>query len=145
MTSVRALMITHENFFFSERDFGGSVCDLWLLRLDSKKAVKIMAGVFEFDWSPDGRFLAIGTGTTDGGYPPGDGAVFISSLDGKDQFQISKNAPSMEAKFSPDSKEVIFVDYNASRLVIGELATRKLTPMPGPASREHSYAVYDWK
>jgi hypothetical protein len=79
------------------------------------------------------------------GYAPGDGAVFISSVDRKDQSQISKNAPSMDAKFSPDSKEVMFVDFNASRLVIGELASRKLTPMPGPASREHSYAVYDWK
>jgi hypothetical protein len=28
----------------------------------------------------------------------------------------------MGAKFSPDSKEVMFVDPNASRLVIGELA-----------------------
>jgi hypothetical protein len=129
----------------SERDFGGSVCDLWLLRLDSKKAVKIMPGVFDFDWSPDGRFLAIGAGTMDGGYPPGDGAVFISSVDGKDQFQISKNAPSMRAKFSPDSKEVMFVDYNASRLVIGDLATRKLTLMPAYGPREYGHVVYDWK
>jgi Tol biopolymer transport system component len=143
--STIAFMMTDPEDDDSERDFGGSVCDLWLLRLDSKKAVKIMPGVFDFDWSPDGRFLAISTGTTDGGYPPGDGAVFISSVNGKDQFQISRNAPSMGAKFSPDSKEVMFVDFNASRLVIGDLATRKLTLMPVYGSREYGYAVYDWK
>jgi Tol biopolymer transport system component len=129
----------------SDRDVGGSVCDLWILRLGSKKAAKIIHGVFDFDWSPDGRFLAIGTGTDVGDYPPDDGAVFISSVDGKQQFQLSKNAPSLGAKFSPDSKEVIFVDFNASRLVIADLATRKLTPMPGPDSKVQSYAVYDWK
>jgi Tol biopolymer transport system component len=129
----------------SERDFGGSVCDLWLLHLDSKKAVKIMAGVFGFDWSPDGRFLAIDTGSVEGAYPPGDGAVFISSVDGKVQFQLSKNAPSMGAKFSPNSKNVMFVDFNASRLVIGDLATRKLTPIPGSSSERYAYAVCDWK
>jgi Tol biopolymer transport system component len=129
-----------------ERDSGGVVSDLWILRLDTKKAVKIMPGVFDFDWSPDGRFLAIGTGTDVGDYPPDDGAVFISSIDGKEQFQISKNAPSMRARFSPDSKAVIFVDFNASRFVIANLATRKLTPMPLSGSREYGgYAVYDWK
>jgi len=140
-----AFMMTDSEDDDSERDFGGSVCDLWILRLDSKKAEKIMAGVFDFDWSPDGRSLAIGTGSEEGDYPPGDGAVFVSSIDGKDQFQISKNAPSMGARFSPDSKEIIFVDYSASRLVIGDLATRKLTPMPAYGSRENGYAVYDWK
>jgi len=129
----------------SDRDFGGSVSDLWVLALDSKKAVKIMSGVFGFDWSPDGRFLAIDTGSVDGGYPPGDGAVFISSLDGKEQFQLSKDAPSMGGKFSPDSKKIIFEDYNARHLVIGDLAMRKLTPLTGSGSDGSGYVVYDWK
>jgi WD40 repeat protein len=143
--STIAFMMTDPADDASDRDSGGSVCDLWLLNLHSKKAVKIMAGVFDFDWSPDGRSLAIGTGSEEGDDPPGDAAVFISSVDGKDQFQISKNAPSMGAKFSPDSKEVMFVDFSASRLVIGDVATRKLTPMPGPPSRDNSYGVYDWR
>jgi WD40 repeat protein len=143
--SIIAFVMTDPEVDLSDWDSGGAVTDLWLLRLDTKKAEKIMAGVFDFDWSPDGRFLAIGTGTDVGDYPPDDGAVFISSVDGKDQFQISKNAPSMGAKFSPDSKEVIFLDYNASRLVIADLATRKLTPMPAYGPREYGYAVYDWK
>ncbi|MGC1944620.1 MAG: hypothetical protein WA664_12770 [Candidatus Acidiferrales bacterium] len=140
-----AFMMTDPADNDSERDSGGAVSDLWILRLDTKKAEKIMPGVFDFDWSPDGKSLAIGTGSDEGDYPPGDGAVFISSVDGKDQFQISKNAPSMAAKFSPDSKEVIFIDFNASRLVIGDLATRKLTPLPAYGFREYGYAVYDWK
>jgi Tol biopolymer transport system component len=140
-----AFMMTDPEDNNSERDSGGSVCDLWILHLDSKKAEKIMGGVYDFDWSPDGRLLAIGTGTEEGDYPPGDGAVFISSADGKDQYQLSKNAPSMGAKFSPDSKEVMFIDFNGSRLVIGDLATRKLIPLTvfGPGGGE--YVVYDWK
>src|SRR5271163_1685723 len=49
-----AFMMTDPKDNNGERDSGGSVCDLWLLHLDSKKAVKIMRGVFDFDWSPDG-------------------------------------------------------------------------------------------
>jgi Tol biopolymer transport system component len=128
-----------------EPDSGGSEIDLWILPLDSKNPVKIMDGVFAFDWSADGHFLAIDTGTRDGGYPPGDGAVFISSVDGKVQFQLSKDAPSIGAKFSPDSKKVMFVDYNASHLLIGDLTTRKLTPLPPSGSRGYGYVVYDWK
>jgi len=126
-------------------DCTGPETDLWILPLGSKKPVKIMDGVFGFDWSPDGRFLAIDTGTEDCGYPPGDGAVFVSSLDGKVQFQLSKDAPSMGAKFSPDSKNVMFVDFNASRIVIGDLATRKLAPLTGPGSGGHGYVLCDWK
>jgi Tol biopolymer transport system component len=140
-----AFMMTDPEDNAGERDSGGVVTDLWVLRLDSKKAVKIMPAVFDFEWSPDGRFLAIGTGTEVGDYPPDDGAVFISSADGKDQFQISKNAPSLSAKFSPDSKEVIFVEFNAFGLVIADLATRKLTPLPSSGPRDYGYAVYDWK
>jgi Tol biopolymer transport system component len=129
----------------TERDSGGAVTDLWLLRLDTKKAEKIMQGVFEFDWSPDGKFLAISKGTDVGDYPPDDGAIFIRSIDGKDQFQISKDAPSMRARFSPDSREVIFVDYNAFRFVIADLATRKLTPIRAYGPKEYNYAICDWK
>jgi hypothetical protein len=129
----------------SERDSGGSVTDLWILRLDSKKPVRIMRGIFDFEWSPDGRFLAIGTGSDEGDYPPGDGAVVISSVDGKVQFQLSKNAPSIGPVFSPDSKKVMFMDFNASRLVIGDLATRKLTPQAVSDPRGDEYGVCDWK
>ena len=140
-----AFMMTDPEDDLSERDSGGAVRDLWILRLDTKKAEKIMPGVVDFDWSPDGRSLAIGKGSEEGDYPPDDAAVFISSVDGKDQFQISKNAPSLGAKFSPDSKEVIFVEYNACRFVIADLATRKLTPMPLSGSREYGNTIYDWK
>jgi Tol biopolymer transport system component len=140
-----AFVMTDPEVDMSNWDSGGAVTDLWLLHLDTKKAEKIMPGIFDFDWSPDGRFLAITKGTEVGDYPPDDGAVFISSTDGKDQFQISKNAPSIRPKFSPDSKQVIFVEYNDSRLVIADLATRKLTPMPADNPKQYGYNIYDWK
>jgi Tol biopolymer transport system component len=64
--------------------------DLWILSVGSNKAQKIMENVFHFDWSPHGRFLAIDKRTQDCGYPPEDGAVFVSSSDGTVQFQLSK-------------------------------------------------------
>ncbi len=127
------------------RECGGAVRDLWLLPLHAKRLVRVANGVFDFDWSPDGRSLAVSTGTEDCGYPPGDGAVLISSLDGKTQFRLSKNAPSLAAKFSPDSKKVIFVDYKANQSVVADIATRTLTPLPGPSSLGSQYVIYDWK
>ena len=141
-----AFMMTDPADDESQNDSGGAVIDLWILHLDSKKAERIMRGVYDFDWSPDARSLAIGKGSEEGDYPPDDAAVLISSVDGKDQFQLSeKNAPSMRAIFSPDSKEVIFVDFNDSCLVIGDLATRKLIPLPGLGPGGGQYTVYDWK
>ena len=140
-----AFMMTDPEDDESQNDSGGVVTDLWILPLDSKKPVRIMRGVFHFDWSPDGRFLAIETGTEVGDYPPDDGAIFISSVDGKIQFQLSKNAPSIGPVFSPDSKKVMFVDFNATRLVIGDLATRKLTPQAVSGPRGDEYGACDWK
>jgi len=140
-----AFMMTDPADNVGERDSGGAVIDLWILRLDTKKAQKIMPGVFDFDWSPNGRFLAISKGTEVGDYPPDDGAVFISSVDGKDQFQISKDAPSLRAKFSSDSKEVMFVDFYASRYVIGNISTRKLSPVAASGSNGYGSNVCDWK
>jgi Tol biopolymer transport system component len=140
-----AFMMTDPEDNESENDSGGAVTDLWILPLDSKKPVRIMRGVFNFDWSPDGRFLAIETGSEVGDYPPGDGAIFISSVDGKFQFQLSKVASSIGPVFSPDSKKVMFVDFNAARLVIGDLATRKLTPQAVSGPRTDEYGVCGWK
>jgi Tol biopolymer transport system component len=128
-----------------DEDCRGPDRDLWVLPLASKRPQKVMDGVFSFDWSSDGQFLAVDKGTQDCGYPPGDGAVFISSGDGKVQFQLSKDAPSMGAKFSPDSKQVIFVEFNGSRLVIGDLESRKLTALSSPSSGGGNYLVYGWK
>jgi len=37
------------------------------------------------------------------------------------------------------------VDFNDSRLVIGDLATRKLIPLPGLGPGGGLYVVCDWK
>jgi hypothetical protein len=128
-----------------DEDCRGPERDLWVLPLVSKNPQKIMENVFNFEWSSDGQLLAIDKGTEDCGYPPGDGAVFISSSDGKVQFQLSKESPSMGAKFSPDSKKVMFVEFNGPRLVIGDLDRRKLIPLQGSGSGVGDYVVYGWK
>jgi len=130
-----------------EPECGGPQTDLWILPLDSKKPVKIMDRAFDFDWSPEGRWLAIEVGTDDCTYPPGDSAVFISSPDGKQQFQLSKNAPSINARFSPDSKRVMFVEFDAGRLVIGDLQSRELTTLAGDSRRPGTYIlrICDWQ
>ena len=130
-----------------EPECGGPQTDLWILPLESKTPVKIMDRAFDFEWSPDGRWLAIEQGTDDCTYPPGDAAVLISSPDGKQQFQISKNAPSIRARFSPDSKRVMFVEFDAGRFVIGDLKTRELTTLADDDRRTGTYALWicDWK
>jgi Tol biopolymer transport system component len=127
-----------------EPDCAGPESDLWILAKGSAKPVKIIDNVFEFRLSPDGNFVAIGTGTQDCGYPPGDGAVFVSSIDAQVQFKLSREAPSMQPRFSPDGKSVIFVDFNASQLMIGDLATRTLSPMSGSSVQGYR-KLYDWK
>lgn len=130
-----------------EPECGGPEIDLWLLPLDSKKPIKIMDGVYDFDWSPDSRWLAIETGSEECDYPPDDAAIFISSPDAKEHFQLSKNPPSVGARFSPDSKRVIFVDYNAAHFVIGNIQTRELTTLAGDGRRTINFdlSVCDWK
>ncbi len=140
-----AFMMTDPEDDESQNDSGGVVTDLWILPLDSKKPVRIMRGVFHFNWSPDGRLLAIETGSEVGDYPPGDSAIFISSVDRKIQFKLSKNANSIGPVFSPDSEKVMFVEFNDARLVIGDLATRKLTPQAVSGPRTDEYKVCDWK
>jgi hypothetical protein len=39
----------------------------------------------------------------------------------------------------------MFVEFNASRFVIGDLATRKLTPQAVSGPRGDEYIVCDWK
>ena len=141
-TMAKTVPRTHDD---DEPECGGPNLDLWVLPLDSKQPVKIMEKAFAFDWSPDGRFLAIDRGTEDCGYPPGDSAVFISSLDQKVQFQLSKDAPSMGAVFSPDSKYVMFIDSDGSHLVVGDVSTRKLSPLPRASTHGFTYLVYGWK
>jgi len=128
-----------------EPECGGPDLDLWLLSLDSKKPQHIMTKVYNFEWSPDGRFLAMETGTDECDYPPDDAAVFISSADGKEQFQISKNAPSVGPRFSPDSKRVAFAESNAYQLMIGDVSTRALIPLLKAEPRGFPPAACDWK
>jgi Tol biopolymer transport system component len=129
---------------------------LWVLAVNSKSLVEIdlsrvqkeWTNVKDFAWSPDGKFLAVGIGTVDCDYPGTANGVFITSLDQKVQFKLSRGQQSLGALFAPDGKQVVFTDYGDygthPQLVIGELATRKLTPIPTTRSDEVPTAL-DWK
>ncbi len=138
-----------------EPDCSGPEIALWVLatgsqtpeKIDLSRVDKTLSNVKDFDWSPDGKFLAVGLGTVDCDYPGQAGGVFVSSLDQKVQFKLSRGELSLRAKFSPDGKRVMFTDFSSppSSLMIGELATGKLIPVPGSKSDEGFDEVVDWK
>jgi hypothetical protein len=68
-------------------------------------------------------------------------------VDGKSQFQLSSSDTSLAAKFSPDGKRGLFMDFSGSPggLVIGDLASRKLTPLAGTSLKVSYPTVLDWK
>jgi Tol biopolymer transport system component len=88
------------------------------------------SGVYHFAWSPDSRRIALELGTPDCGYPTGDAAVFVTSVDQKDQLKISNESASYEPVFSPDGSGVVFMD--ASHDPVGlwryDLAGKSLKP-----------------
>jgi Tol biopolymer transport system component len=138
-----------------EPDCSGPELSLWVLSVGSKTPVKIdlsgvdktLANVKDFEWSPDGKLLAAGIGTVDCDYPGSAGAVFVTSLDQKLQFKLSRSELSLQAKFSPDGKRLMFTDFGSypPKFVIGDLSTRELTPVLGLVSGEDPDSVVDWK
>jgi len=139
-----------------ETDCSGPELHLWVLTVDSRSLVEIdlrrvqqaWTNVKDFAWSPDGKFLAVGIGTVDCDYPGTANGVFITSVDQTVQFKLSRGQQSLGALFAPDGKQVVFTEYADDayhpQLVIGELATRKLTPLPNTRSKEVPTAL-DWK
>jgi WD40 repeat protein len=129
---------------------------LWVLAVGSQSPVEIdlsrvqkeWTNVKDFAWSPDGKFLAVGIGTVDCDYPGTANGVFITSVDQTVQFKLSRGQQSLGALFAPDGKQVVFTAYGDDgthpQLVIGELATRKLTPIPNTRSEEVPTAL-DWR
>jgi len=139
-----------------EPDCSGPELHLWVLTVDSKSLVEIdlsrvqqaWTNVKDFAWSPDGKFLAIGIGTVDCDYPGSANGVFVTSVDQTVQFKLSRGQQSLGALFAPDGKQVVFTEYGDDayhpQLVVGELATRKLTPIANTRSHEVPTAL-DWK
>lgn len=139
-----------------EPDCGGPELHLWILAVGSKLPTEIDLGrvqkewtnVKDFSWSPDGKLLAVGIGTVDCDYPGAANGVLVTSVDQKRQFQLSRGAQSLRAMFSPDGKGVVFTEYSDEgthpQLMIGDLATRKLTPVAHTRSDEVPTAI-GWK
>lgn len=138
-----------------EPDCSGPELSLWVLSVGSKTPVKIdlsgvdktLTNVKDFEWSPDGKLLAAGIGTVDCDYPGSAGAVFVTSLDQKVQFKLSRGQLSLQARFSPDGRSIMFTDFSdyPPKLVIGDLSTRELSPVPALVSGEDRDSVIDWK
>ncbi len=137
-------------------DCGRPELHLWILAVGSKSPVEIdlsrvqkeWTNAKDFSWSPDGKLLAVGIGTVDCDYPGTANGVFVTSVDQKRQFKLSRGAQSLRATFSPDGKRVVFTEYSDEgthpQLMIGELATRKLTPVGHTRSDEVPTAI-GWK
>jgi Tol biopolymer transport system component len=128
-----------------EEDCRGPELALWILPVGSRKPFKIMSGVFDFEWSPDGKSLTIGSGTEDCSYPPSDGTISIRSLDGKAESTLSHSDVSLRAKFSPDGMKVVFIANFQGGLVIYDLAKQAAHTVPGSCSAERCSAIHDWK
>ncbi len=74
--------------------------------------------------------------------------MFITSVDQTVQFKLSRGQQSLGALFAPGGKQVVFTAYGDygthPQLVIGDLATRRLTPIPNTRSEEVPTAL-DWR
>jgi len=138
-----------------EPECGHSDLRLWVLAVGSKTPVEInlsrmqpqWTNVKDFAWSPDGKRLTVGIGTNDCDYPGSANGVFVTSLDQTVQFKLSRGEQSLRAIFSPDGKKAVFTEYTAGewhppcgewhpQLMIGDLATRKLTPVANTRSAD---------
>lgn len=124
-----------------EPECGGPERRLWVLAVGSKTPVEIKlsrvqqqwTNVKDFAWSPDGKRLTVGIGTNDCDYPGSANGVFVTSLDQTVQFKLSRGEQSLRAICSPDGKKAVFTEYTDAaahpQLMIGDLATRELTPV----------------
>jgi Tol biopolymer transport system component len=106
--------------------------------------------VKDFAWSPDGKRLTVGIGTNDCDYPGSANGVFVTSLDQTVQFKLSRGEQSLRAIFSPDGKKAVFTEYTAGglyspQLMIGDLATRKLTPLANTRSARDVPTAVGWR
>lgn len=136
-----------------EPECGGPELRLWVLAVGSRTPVEInlsrvqqqWTNVKDFAWSPDGKRLTVGIGTNDCDYPGSANAVFVTSLDQTVQFKLSRGEQSLGAIFSPDGQKAVFTEYPLGelhpQLMIGDLATRILTPVANTRSADVPMAV----
>ncbi len=109
--------------------------------------LKAPDSVYNFSWSPDSRRIALELGTNDCGYPAGDAAVFVTSVDQKHQMRISNVSPAYEPMFSPDGSAIAFMDSSQSpyRLWRYDFLSGTLKPMGRSGKGEAYDHLLDWK
>jgi Tol biopolymer transport system component len=109
--------------------------------------LKAPDSVYNFSWSPDSRRIALELGTNDCGYPAGNAAVFVTSVDQKYQIRVSNASPALEPIFSRDNSAVVFVDSSQppARLLRYEFPSKTLKLIRRAEESEGYYRLLDWK
>ncbi len=100
-----------------------------------------------FNWSPDGKRIALTLGTTGCDYPGSEDGVFLTTPDLRVQNQISTAKLSIEPVFSPDGSAVAFVDLSEPppRLLRYDLTTGELTLIRRSTWEDDYYRLIDWR
>lgn len=103
--------------------------------------------VYHFVWSPDSRRIALELGTPDCGYPAGDAAVFVISVDQKEQLKVSNESASYAPAFSPDGLGVVFMDasHDPVRLWRYDFAGKSLKPLTVNGASLTDEQLLEWK
>lgn len=104
--------------------------------------------VYDFDFSPDGRQVAVGFGTVGCDYPGDSGAVYLVSLpDGNSRRLTPEKAIALKGHFSPDGKQIAYTDFavaGSPSVFIVDVATGKSAPLIAPDEFGHD-EVLDWR
>ncbi len=100
-----------------------------------------------FNWSPDGKRIALTLGTTDCDYPGSEDGVFLTTPDLGVQNQISSSTLSFEPVFSPDGSAVAFLALSgpAAGLLRYDLTTGELTLIRRATQEDDYYRLLDWR
>ena len=88
--------------------------------------------VYDFDFSPDGRYVLVGFGNVGCDYPGDSGAVYLVSLSDGSSHRLTPNGIALKGRFSPDNNQVAYTDFTvgqAPSVFVLDLATGKTSPL----------------
>lgn len=103
--------------------------------------------VYDFDFSPDGRYVAVGFGNVGCDYPGDSGAVYLVSLSEGSSRRLTPNGIALKSRFSPDNNQVAYTDFTVGRspsVFVIDIGTGKASPLI--ATDEYGMdEVVDWR
>lgn len=102
----------------------------------------------EFDFSPDGKEVAIAFGAERCDYPGDVAAVYLFNLETRKLTRLSpEDRLAARVKFAPDGKALVFTDFvgdGTTRIFRLDLAERRLRPLTTPRATDYD-TVIDWR